>query len=86
MEINNNCERLLLEEERRLSLTQVTSVDGFSEEIVKLTIRNKRAVIKGSNLKITQFDKGSGNCAIEGTIYQIIFMGEKKPIMKKIFK
>ncbi|MBQ0099366.1 MAG: YabP/YqfC family sporulation protein [Firmicutes bacterium] len=86
MELNNNCERMLLEEERKLSLTQVSSVDGFSEEILRLTIKNKKVVIKGSNLKITQFDKGSGNFCAEGNFYQIIFMGEKKPIMKKIFK
>lgn len=86
MEINNNCERLLLEEQRKISLTQVSSVDGFNEEILRLTIKNKKVVIKGSGLKIAQFDKGNGNFIAEGNIYQIIFMGEKKPIMKKIFK
>ncbi len=86
MEQNNNgFEKLLLEEEKRLSLTTVSSVDEFSEEQLKLTVKGKRVLIKGQNIKICQFDKGNGNLCAEGNIFQIIFLGEKKPFIKKLF-
>ncbi len=79
-------ETLTLTGGKKLSMTKVESVDGFSEQFIKLTVNKKRTVITGDGLKITVFNKSSGELVAEGDFYDIKFEGEKAPLIKRLFK
>jgi HSP20 family molecular chaperone IbpA len=79
-------EVLTLENQKRIVLTSVLSVDGFSPENLKLTVNGKKVVITGNNIKITSFNKSSGDFRAEGDFVKISYEGKKVPVLKKIFK
>ena len=79
-------EVLTLENQKRIVLTSVLSVDGFSPENLKLTVNGKKVVITGNNIKITSFNKSSGDFRAEGDFVKISYEGKKIPVLKKIFK
>lgn len=85
MDLNNCAESLMIEEQKRIKLNFVESVDGFSEELLRLTVKGKKVIIKGEKIRINQFNKDSGNLVADGLFYQINYSGQKKPAMKKIF-
>ena len=77
---------LCLENRKNLSLTGVESVDSFSEQALKLTVSGSRVIIEGENIKITAFNKESGNLSADGIINEIKYMGKQIPFLKRIFK
>ena len=79
-------DKLLLENKKRLSMTGVTNVDGFSEQSLKLTVRQERVVVTGDNIKITSYNKETGALIAEGDFFEIKYSAKKQPILKKIFK
>lgn len=83
---NFEAEKILLEDRKRLSMTGVSTVDGFSEQCLKLTISGNKITILGDNLKITAFNKSTGNLMAEGTISEIKYNHKKAPFIKRIFK
>lgn len=78
--------KFCLENRRRLSLTGVTSVDGFSEKQLNLTLAKDKLKILGDNIKITAYNKGSGNLTADGIFTEFKFSGANKSLIKKIFK
>lgn len=79
-------EQLSLECQKRLVLTQVTSVDGFTSDNLKITVNSKTVVISGSNIKITSFNKATGDFKAEGDFNKIVYEGKKIPFIKRVFK
>lgn len=79
-------EILTLENQKRIVLTSVSSVDAFSPENLKLTVNGKKVVIVGNNIKITSFNKSSGDFKADGDFVKIFYEGKKVPVLKKIFK
>lgn len=77
---------LTLENQQRLTLTGVESVDAFSDTCVTLTVNKKRVVITGSALKVLAFSQGSGNFTASGFVANIKFGGVKGKGLKRLFK
>ncbi len=86
--MNNMVEidKLILEGRKKLNMTLVTSVDSYSEQILRLTVGQNKVSIIGENLKIEAFNKQSGNLLVDGTINEIKYNVNKKPIIKRLFK
>ena len=82
----NEIEKMLLEGKRRLQMTSVQAVEGFSEQSLKLIVNGNKVIISGKDIKITAFNKQSGNLSADGDFTEIKFGGEKQPILKRIFK
>ena len=82
----NEIEKLLLEGRKRLQMTAVDAVEGFSEQSLKLLVKGNKVIISGRNIKITAFNKQSGNLSAEGEFTDVKFDGEKQPFLKRIFK
>ena len=80
------CEKILLEGRKRLQMTCVETVDGFSEQTLKISVKGNKVIITGKNLKITAFNKQSGNLSAEGEITDIKYGGEKQSFIKRVFK
>lgn len=79
-------DKLVLEGRKRLSMTGVKKVDGFSETYLKLTVGESRVVVSGEAIKITSFNESNGNLIAEGSFFEIKYDVKKKPILKRIFK
>ena len=83
---NLNEERLEIIGRKRLQMTGVESVDGFSEESIKITVQGKRVSVFGEKIKITSFNKGTGNLSAEGVFSEVKYLGAKTPLIKRLFK
>ncbi len=81
-----NTDKLMLEGRRRLSMTNVETVNGFTDTTLNLTVSGKTVKIIGNKLKITSFNKGTGNLTCDGEIYEIKYGGSKQSVFKKVFK
>jgi len=77
---------LTLDNRKRLSMTGVDAVDGFSEEYLKLTVAGDKVLINGEKIKITAYNKMNGNLSAEGKFIEIKYIGKKVPLLKRIFK
>ncbi len=86
MEQNNEIQKLLIEDRKRLAISCVQEVEGFSEQQIRLTISNSTVLISGDKLKITQFNKATGNLQAEGEINSIRYDVKKAPLVKRLFK
>lgn len=82
----NECEKLLIEGRKRLQMTGVEAVEGFSEQTLKLIVKGSRVILSGKDIKITAFNKQSGNLSADGDFTEIKFGGEKQAVFKRIFK
>ena len=77
---------LTLQDRKILSLTCVDSVDGFTEQNIKLQIRGEKVIVCGENIKITSFNKSTGNLCAEGTFSLVKYLGKSTPLIKKLLK
>ena len=82
---------LMLEDRRRLRLTQVTDVDTFDEGKIVLFTETDTVLIEGYDLHIQKLDVSGGELSIEGEIVSIVYAGERgyskgKGFLKKMFK
>ena len=88
MQEQNNIEsdKLCLEGRKRLSMTGVDTVDGFSEQCLKLSVSGNKVIITGENIRITTFNKTTGNLSADGDFFEIKYGVKKQPFAKRIFK
>lgn len=76
---------LTIEQQKKITLTGVESVDAFSDTSITLTASGKRVYFQGAGLKILSFSKGSGAFSATGEVYSVKFGGAKGSF-KKLFK
>lgn len=79
-------EKLILDNRNSLFLSGVESVDGFNEQLLKLSVNKSKMHIIGENIKIISYNKANGNLEAKGEIVQIKYLTKKQPIIKRIFK
>jgi len=68
---------LILEGRKRLSVSGVTDVDSFDENIVLLYTNMGELTVKGSDLHVNDLSVTSGEMNIEGDIQAVIY-GDKE--------
>lgn len=76
---------VLIEQQKKITMTGVESVDAFSAQQIALTLENGRAQIAGDELKIVGFSRADGNFAAVGKIYGVRFGAKRGKIIKKLF-
>ncbi len=79
-------EKIVLDARKRLTMTGVTSVDGFSEEVLHLTVSGSKVKVSGDGIKITSYNKGTGNLTADGNFNEIKYNYAKIPLIKRLFK
>ncbi len=67
---------LTVEQGKRVTLTAVESVDGFSDTAIRLTVNGQRVLVVGSKLKVVSFSQGSGNFMASGEVSQVKYGGK----------
>ena len=85
-QIVKEADKLILEGRKTLQMTGVESVDGFTEQALRLTVNGCRVQILGENIKITAYNKGIGNLTADGNFFEIKYNYKKAPLIKRIFK
>ena len=79
-------EQVIIEMCKKLTMTCVETVDGFTEQRLNLTVAGKNVCVTGDGIKITAFNKATGNLTAEGAFSDIKYNGKKIPLVKKLFK
>ena len=75
----------LIEQQKKITMTGVESVDAFSDRQIALTLDNGKAVIAGENLKIINFAKSTGNFSAVGKISGVRFVSKQEKLSKRLF-
>ena len=64
---------IILEDRKKFVLTGVTQVISFDEETIMLETSLGRLVIKGTGLKILNFEAEIGDLSGEGKVFALIY-------------
>lgn len=83
---NEIIDELSLDGRKKLSMTAVTNVDGFSDNSLKLSLSKTKVLILGENIKITSYNKSTGNLTAEGLFNEIKYNYKKPSLAKRLFK
>ena len=86
MENQVNSDKLELLGRKRLAMTAVDAVDGFSEQALNLTVSGVKVKITGERIKISSFNKATGSLTAEGVFSEIKYNAKKTPFFKRVFK
>ncbi len=82
----NESDKLSLEGRKKLTMSGVEAVDGFTDQALRLTVGGSKVIVQGENLKITAYNKATGALSADGIISEIKYAGKKAPFLKRIFK
>ena len=85
-QLSNELDKLILDGRKRLQMTGVDAVDGFSEQSLKLSVGGSKVLVSGENIKITAFNKATGNLSADGSCSENKYNDKKKPLRNRIFK
>jgi len=79
-----------IDNRERVTVTEVTDVESFNEEIILLTLKNGGLIIRGEDLHIQKLDLEEGRVLISGAIGSAVYTEKKdrqeKGFLKKILK
>jgi sporulation protein YabP len=79
-----------IDNRERVTVTEVTDVESFNEEIIFLALKNGGLVIRGEDLHIQKLDLDEGKVLISGAIGSVVYTERKdrqeKGFLKKILK
>ena len=78
-------ESALIEQQKEITMTGVSAVDGFTSREIRITLESGRAVISGEDLKIVSFSKSNGNFSAVGRIAGIRFFAKHEKLTKRLF-
>ena len=79
-----------IDNRERISVTDVTDIESFNEEMILLILNNGGLVIKGQDLHIQKLDLDEGRVLITGAIGSAVYTEKRdkqeKGFLKKILK
>lgn len=84
MQENVSGGNVTIENRKNIKISGVSAVNGFSSTQISLTLSGVKMLITGSDLKISDFSKDSGNFSASGLISCVKYSerGEKLKIFK----
>lgn len=81
---------LILENRKKLTVSDVKDVDRFDEHVVILFTQMGMLEIKGDDLHINKFNTETGELVLEGTVDSILYSAQEKrtpgSFVSKLFK
>lgn len=75
----------LIEQQKKITMTGVESVDSFTEKQITLSVTGGKAVIAGEGLKIVSFSQSGGGFCATGKISGVQFSEKRQKISKRLF-
>lgn len=77
---------LTIEQCKRITATQITGVDSFSDRQIVLSFSGGRIIVSGSGMKILNFSKASGAFAAAGDVTGARYIAKGGSLKQKLFK
>lgn len=77
---------LSIEQCKKVTASQITSVDSFSDKQIVLSYAGGRIVVVGSDMKIVNFSKTSGAFAATGNITSARYIQKGGSLKQKLFR
>lgn len=81
------CEhKIVLENREKMSITGVERVDVATPTQFACVVRGERLVIEGKNLAVDKLDIDCGCVSLSGEVTAIEYLGEKKSLLRRVFR
>ena len=77
---------LTIEQCKRITATEIISVDAFSDKQIILSYSGGRIIVQGSGMKIVGFSKSTGAFSAAGDIISARYSAKGAGIKQKLFK
>ena len=77
---------LTIEQCRRVTATDIISVDSFSGKQIVLSYHGGRIVVTGEDMKIVAFSKTTGAFSAAGSIVGVRYIAKGGGIRQKLFR
>ncbi len=77
---------LTIEQQKKLTMSGVKSVDAFSDTQILLTVNGKRVKIDGKGLRVLSFSEGSGNFAASGEFLSVRYGESKGKFLSRLLR
>ncbi|MCL2540113.1 MAG: hypothetical protein FWE53_01595 [Firmicutes bacterium] len=78
--------KLILDNRKALSLTGITKMDSINETHCECSIGSQFLSVTGSGIHIVKLDVEQGVLELEGSIDGVRYSGERKSVLKRLFK
>lgn len=82
----NEEQSVLIENQKKITLSGVLSIEGFTTQQIILELATGKAIVFGSGLKIAGFTKAGGQFIAVGSIKGMRFCNKQDKFLKRIFK
>lgn len=79
-------QNITIESCKRITATEITSVDSFSDKQIILSYANGRIVVQGSGMKIVNFSKSTGAFSATGDISGARYLQKGVSLKQKLFR
>lgn len=66
-----------MENKKRITVTEVTSVEGFDEETILVNLADQGLIISGKNLHIESLDLDEGKLVADGEVEAVNYTKKK---------
>lgn len=77
---------ITIENCKRITATEIASVDSFSDKQIVLSYANGRIVVQGSGMKIVNFSKSTGAFSAVGDICGARYVQKGLSLKQKLFR
>lgn len=78
---------IIMENREKMSITGISEVENFSDEMITLKTPDDKLIIKGTNLHIGHFSAETGDFNMTGKVLGLVYSGAKKGSVKsRLFK
>ena len=87
--INKNIQKnhkIILENRKNLSLSGIDKVNTITPTELNVQINGTSLVVEGEGMEIVKLDVDAGIVEVSGQINALRYLGEKKSILKRLFK
>lgn len=83
----NDIHNVTIDNFKKVVASAVAEVNAFSDREIKLTLNGgKKLVVQGQNMKITHFQKESGQFIADGEILGLKYLGASQNFFKRLVK
>ncbi|MBO5327805.1 MAG: YabP/YqfC family sporulation protein [Clostridia bacterium] len=83
---NNSTHVLTVEQCKKITATDIESVNAFSSQQIVLTYSQGKIVVSGANLKIINFSKATGAFCAVGEISGVKYGVKNAKLIQKLLK
>lgn len=77
---------ITIENCKRITATEITSVDSFSDKQIVLSYSGGKIVVQGNGMKIVNFSKSTGAFSASGDILSTRYMQKNSSLKQKLFR